>query len=383
MNVFLFLVFLITIAYLGIITAYSIGWFISKYYFISGNSLSTRVSIIIPARNEEDNIENCLNDIIKQNYPKELFEIIVINDESTDNTPEKVRRIINDNKQNSIRLLNSESQNTGIAYKKLSLSIGIKESSGDLIITTDADCRFGDNWLSTIVDYYETNNPKMLIGPVCFNNDNTIFTRLQSLEFMSLIGTTAGSANIKLPIMCNGANIAFEKEAFLAVNGYGTDDKYASGDDMFLMIRINDKYPGKVHFIKNSDAIVYTKAKESFREFISQRKRWVSKTKGYKSLSIMITAIVVYLFNLTMLLLLIMSFDIRGTMYDVRLMFLSLFVCKCLIDFPILSGVSSFMNRRHLMKYFIPLEFINIFYVTIIGIIGSIGKYRWKGRTVN
>lgn len=396
MNLFLLLLFLITVAYLIIISAFSIGWFLIKYYHTSGKEPVTKVSIIVPARNEELNIENCLNDLIKQEYPKELFEIIVINDASTDKTKEKIESFINScslllTPYPNITLLESSAP-----LKKAAITLGVNHATGDLIITTDADCRMGSKWLSTLVDYYEINKPKMMIAPVCMKNENTLFKKLQSIEFLSLIASSAGACKLRIPLMCNGANLVYEKEAFNEADGFNTDMKYSSGDDVFLMNKISKKYPSKVHFIKNKDVIVCTDAKENISKLISQRKRWVSKiagsysfivartTNNYK-LSTISTALVVYLFNLSLLILfilwlfsLVLSFKFLVFSFT---LFSYLFICKSLIDYPILSGITSFMNKKYFFRYFLPLEFINILYVSVIGIIGSISTYEWKGRT--
>ena len=241
-----------------------------------------------------------------------------------------------------------------------------------------------DKWLSTIVGYYNSQQSKMLLGPVCYYNDDNLFKKLQTLEFLSLIATSAGAAKLRMPVMCNAANMAFERNTFLEVNGYEINKSYTSGDDVFLMNSINKKYPGSVQFMKDKDAIVYTEAKETINDFISQRKRWVSKTKGIRNTFIMYTALSVYLFNLSLLILIIFNLALLGipslkgmeSVYYLSILYLA----KCLIDYPILAGVTGFMNKKKLMKYFLALEIINIFYVSLIGIIGNVSKFKWKGR---
>lgn len=393
MNFILLIIFIISIAYLLIISVFSIGWFILGNYYSSGRTPSAKVSVIIPVRNEEENIVNCLNDIILQQYPKELYEIIVVDDFSEDKTIEVIQSFIKTNNVQNIRLLNTPpltppQMGREIEWgKKAALMRGINEASGELLITTDADCRMGSKWLVTIADYYENKKPKMLIGTVCFSNENNVFKKLQSLEFLSLIGITAGSAAINKPLMCNGANLAFEKNAFIETGGYSDNSSFASGDDMFTMEAIHWKYKKGVHFLKSRDAIVYTEPEKNINDFLHQRKRWVSKTKGYKSFRIIFVALIVYLFNVCLLGLLVLSlindiFSLWTVDYGLWTIFICLYIAKCLVDFPILSGITGFMNKKQLLKLMIPLEFINIIYVSVIGIIGSFSKFKWKNRTL-
>ena len=395
MNIILVIIILISIAYLLIISIYSIGWFRLSYFSGINKRPSVKISIIIPVRNEEGTIANCLNDIIHQNYSKELTEIIVADDFSEDKTLDVIENLIKTYKANNEilnikcisnnvpQLLTPNSQlptpNSQLTGKKEALNNAISAATGELIITTDSDCRMGNNWLTTIAAYYETYKPKMIIGPVCFKNENNLFKQLQSLEFLSLIGTTAGSAAVKMPIMCNGANLAFQKQAFIETSGYKGNADYAGGDDMFLLESVHRKYLDGVHFLKNKDAIVYTEASNNINDFLNQRKRWVSKTKGYKSLRIIFVAIIVYLFNLSLLGLLIAGMFI----HELFLTFICLFIAKSIVDFIILSGVTSFMRKRGLLILFLPLEFINIIYVSLIGFIGSFSNYRWKTRIIN
>jgi cellulose synthase/poly-beta-1,6-N-acetylglucosamine synthase-like glycosyltransferase len=383
MNVILLIIFIINVAYLIIISYFTIGWFKLKYFQTSDKILSTKISIIIPARDEENNIENILNDIINQDYQTDLFEVIVVNDESKDKTKILIENFISRNIYYKIKLidLNNISVNSNPENyfgKKRALAEGINASAGDLIITTDADCRIGKKWLSTIAEFYEERKPKMIICPVSFQKENNLFKKLQSLEFLSLIGTTAGSAAINKPIMCNGANLAFEKKAFNESDGYNGNSAFPGGDDMFLMEKINKIHNNKIEFLKNKNAIAYTEAKNNLSDLISQRKRWVSKTKGYKSFRIIFVAVIVFLFNLSLIFLLIDGIFIPKLL----LIFAYLIIIKSIIDFPIISGMAGFMNKKHLLKYFVPLQLVYPIYVSYLGIIGNFSSYFWKGREI-
>ncbi len=374
------LVISICIAYILIISAYTFGWFGLKNYRLSKNNFSTKVSVVIAARNEENNIINCLNALVGQDYQRELYEIIVVDDSSTDKTYELVKKFIYSNPTNKIDIIKLKYNKLTKAFKKEAISKAVAKSSGDLIITTDADCSMKEKWISTIVDFYETRQPKMIIAPVCLKNDKNIFKKFQSLEFLSLIASGAGAVNIGKPIMCNGANLAYQKKVFLEVDAYNSDNKYASGDDVFLLLKIIKKYGSKsVEFLKNYNALVFTEPQNTLRDFINQRLRWVSKSKGYKEISIIFVALIVYLFNFILL-----AGFIGGLFFKELLVFdLILFIIKNIIDLPILIGITAFMKRKKLLWYYFPLQIVYVFYVVIIGALGNILKYRWKGRELS
>ena len=299
---------IIGIAYILIILTYTFGWFSLKKFKTKKNTFSTKISVIIPARNEEEKIVNSLNDLINQDYPKGLFEIIVIDDSSTDNTFSLVYNFKKTNKSHRIKLIKLKEKKVVLPYKKKAISMAIQKSECELIISTDADCRIGPKWISTIAEYYETYKPKIIVGPVSFFNEESLFEKFQSLEFLSLIASTAGAIKLGKPIMCNGANLAYQKDAFYKVGGFGTKDMFASGDDVFLLLKLKKHFGSRaVRFLKNNDAVVFTEAKKSFKELYSQRVRWSSKSKGYKDITILSVAIIVYFLNLSLLVCLIGS----------------------------------------------------------------------------
>ena len=373
-EILLYLFFGITVFYILLLVAYNVAWFRSKTYLITGNPPKTRVSVIVPARNESENIIKCIESISFQDYPSELFEIIVADDFSTDNTVLLVNDFIKKHSLKNIYLV--ELLNSRISYKKQAITEAMRVSKGDLVITTDADCIVSPRWISTIVEYYETFDPVIMVGLVRFYDEKTIFQKLQSLEFLSLIVSGIASIKLGFPIICNGANLAYSKKAFDEVGGYESNQKYASGDDVFLLLKMKKKFPHRISFIKNYEALVKTKPQKSLLDFISQRRRWISKSSGYQDPGIIITALTVYLFNLSILVSGILS--MFNPVYFQ--MFIFALLTKLLIDFPLLAGISCFVKKKNLLFYYIPLQFIYIFYVVIIGITGNFGSYTWKER---
>ncbi len=378
--------------YFVIITTFTIGWFSLKQLKDTTQNYKTQVSILIPARNEENNITDLLSNLIHQNYPGKLFEIIVIDDHSTDQTASMVNKFISGQKASlslysgtdkndkagqwvSIKLIRIKGENQARAYKKKAIRTAIEKSSGNLIITTDADCIPGKNWISSIVSLYETKRPKMIVGPVSFHWENTFFQKIQSLEFLSLIAITAGAIKTGHPIMCNGANLAYEKQAFFDVGGFGID-RFSSGDDVFLLHRIRKHFGNNsVWFLKSRKAIVYTEALKTLQEFFDQRIRWASKNKGY-DIKTLVISFTVYMMNMLLLGAVLISLFHpafwQTTVYII--------IVKYIIDLPIVLGIGKFAKKMDMFIYTVPLIVIYPVYIILAGALGIVSSYEWKGR---
>lgn len=367
-------------SYFILIASYCYGWSQMDDSDLMVDS-SVEVTLIIAARNEEQNLKKCLDAVLAQNYPKEKLEIIVVDDHSEDQTLEIIRSYSEKNKNIKCLLL---PENT--IGKKSAITNAIAISKGDLIVTTDADCEMGVEWLSTLVSFYKKSEAKMIVGPVAFQDEDSVFKKMQSLEFMALIACGGASLYFKKAIMCNGANLAFEKSVFQEVKGFDEKDKKASGDDVLLMYKINEIHPGKVKFLKNKQAIVCTKAQETIGQFSKQRKRWASK--GFLTLNAETkrASVLIYLFNAYLVFIPIIGgicFS-NSPFYPVFIgICLILIGFKCFIDFLLLFLSASFFEKKKQLLFFFPEQIIYMIYVVVFGLIGSIGKYEWKGRKTN
>ncbi|MDP4292566.1 MAG: glycosyltransferase, partial [Bacteroidota bacterium] len=294
-EVAMILAIVVAFLYVQLIMRFTFGWFSmdNDTGKASGVPPEISFSVIIAVRNEERVIGRCLEAIALQNYPAELFELIVMNDHSTDDTEKAVRQFISNHPALSVRLINA----TGIG-KKSAITQGVIEATGKLILVTDADCNMSSGWLKSFASAYERRRAHCISGPVKMIGKG-FFASMQGLEFLSLIGSGAGSISARMPVMCNGANFCYERAAFDAVDGFEGNSRYASGDDVFLMIKINKRYgSGSVSFLKDRDAIVTTGAQPDLKSFLKQRMRWTSKSTGYTDLGIVLTAISVLLINL-------------------------------------------------------------------------------------
>lgn len=365
------------LAYFFLVGFFTCGWFRLQKFEPGTPGGKTKVSVIIPSRNEEMNILNILTDLSNQDYSSGLFEIIVIDDNSSDNTSIIVEYFISQVPEKKVRLIRLTEDHPNTAFKKKAIRQAIDISTGDLIITTDADCRLGSHWLKTIICYYETEKSKMVVGPVSFHNEKSVFEKIQTVEFFSLIAITAGAIKMKMPIMCNGANLAYEKNAYYQVGGFG-DDAFSSGDDVFLMLKMMKEFGNhSVGFIKNMNAMVYTEAKKNLRDFINQRVRWASKNKGY-DLKILSVSFTVYMVNLFIVAGMIIGIFIPYLLKPMSISYLLIL----LIEIPILLGFGAFVNRTRMMLYSLPLILFYPVYIVVTGALGIVAGYQWKGRTL-
>ena len=337
----------------------------------------TFISVIIPARNEEVNIEACLTSVTNQSYLKALFEVIVVDDFSTDRTAAIIKSF--SAKNVSLISLKDYAQDGKLnSYKKRAIEIAISKAKGDLIVTTDADCIVPYNWLYTIAGFYEKYKPAFIAAPVSYFGENNFLKIFQSLDFMTLQGITGAAVSKKFHNMCNGANLAYEKKSFSEVDGFAGIDNIASGDDMLLMHKIYNRYPERVLFLKSADAIVHTKPAETLGNFLNQRIRWSSKADKYSDKKITAVLVLVYFFNIWILFLAIASFFSFSSFKT----FLLLLLSKTIIELFFLYPVARFFKKEKMLFWFPVAQPFHVLYTVIAGWLGKFGSYKWKERKV-
>lgn len=338
----------------------------------------TRVSVIIPARNEEKHILSCLEAVSLQSYPADLMEVIVVDDHSTDRTAELVANF----GERSVRLIPlSEHLPDGHpinAYKKKAIETAVQHCTGDLIITTDADCIMSREWVRTLVGCYENNGFKFMAAPVSFYHENDFFKVFQSLDFLTMQGITGAVTQLHCGTMCNGANLAYEKKAFWDVGAFQGIDCIASGDDMLLMYKMYKAYPQRIGFVKHPHAIVRTLPAQNFSSFMNQRIRWASKADKYEDKRLTAVLAFVYLWNVALF-----GLFVAGFFNPVLWLWcIGLIVYKTLIELLFLWPVARFFQKTKLLWNFFPAQFLHIPYIIVAGWLGKFGSYQWKGRKV-
>lgn len=355
-----------------------VGWFRMEQFQLNPATLiTTRVTVIIPARNEANTLPFLLQDINNQDFPREYLEVLVMNDASTDQTAEVVEGL-KSSVNYQLRLVNVDTSLSN-SPKKRAITQGISLTSSDLIITTDADCRVGIYWLRLMVQYYQTYSPQLISAPVTFVDDSRPFTSLQIVEFASLVGSGAVSMFLQKPSMCNGANLAYTKKAFEEVNGFEGSEQLASGDDEFLMHKIFQRFPDQVLFLKNNEVIVKTSAQQTLHSFVQQRKRWASKWQYYQNWQVTALAIFIFCVNFGLIIGLVGA--------SVGYFSWKAFVCqvglKLGLELIFLQGMLRFLGHG-LVGWWIPItQLIYPIYVSFFGLLAQKKGYEWKGRRLN
>lgn len=333
------------------------------------------ISIIIPFRNEGENILKNLKGIEEQDYPEEKFEIIYIDDASTDNSLNILKSSVS---KGNIKILSLPENSKNNAHKKRAVSFGIENSKGDIIVTTDADCFHPPCWLINLMSTFD-DNAGLVSGPVEFANGKNIFSKLQQLEFAGLILTGAGLIEINKPVICNGANIAYRKSVFKSLNGFEDHFHISSGDDGFLMQKIHKTTKYNVKFCLNTDAVVKTKPLDSVFQFYHQRKRWASKNIFYSDIKLVFKLFLIFLFYLGLVIQLILGFSYSKIFL---ISFTFSILLKFLVEFLILKKGKRILFHELEMKYFILAELLQIPYIIISSIMGLFGNLVWKGRKI-
>lgn len=371
--------FLLAVLYLILMLLYRAGWQRQDTFMLQADyQPKTKISVIVPARNEEAHIADCIKSLRAQDYPYDLLEIIVVDDHSTDNTARIIQSFGGANLHYIDLHKHTHPNAVVVAYKKLALATGIAHAGGELIVTTDADCTAGPQWLKHIAAIYERDKAVMVVAPVDFACNCSTVQLFQSLDFMSMQGITAATLQLKLGNMCNGANLAFQRAAYYKVDGYKGVDHIASGDDYLLMMKLNKTYPNAISYLKSPGAIVYTPPQPDWKGFLRQRIRWASKSGKYDDNKMTAVLMLVYLFNLSFIAMLVVA--LVDNSYFTQLA--AMFAVKVVVELVYLYPVSGFFHKRKQLWLFPLMQPLHIAYIVVAGLLGFVGNYQWKGREV-
>ena len=373
----------LALGYVLIISIYTYGWKkLSVWKAPAEYFPSVKCTVIIPARNEASNLPECLESVLNQNYPAALTQVLIIDDHSEDDTLHIARRYASRYEHLKVLALKDhlpEGKQIN-SFKKAAIDLGVSKADGALIVTTDADCVLPPDWLRLMCSFYEEKRPAFIAAPVGFHRERSLFERFQSLDFFGMMCGTAAGIHLGIKNMANGANMAYAKTAYEAVNGFEGIDHLATGDDILLMQKIAKACPGKTAFLKNEKATALTKAKPTVAEFLSQRIRWASKSTDYKEW--LVTFILGWVFLYCLFILLTPFFlPLAGT--KALALFVVLLAVKTVTDYFYLAMMAKFFQRKELMKSYLPAQLIHILYIVTVGILGNVAQhYNWKGRTV-
>ncbi|MBU3680441.1 MAG: glycosyltransferase [Flavobacterium sp.] len=337
---------------------------------------STFFSIIIPFRDEAQNLPRLLESFKNLNYPHELFELIFVDDFSTDESVKLLYQWRTANGTLQTTLL--ENIRLSQSPKKDAITRAIPIVQKQWIVTTDADCEVPTTWLSTLDSYLQTHSANMVVGAVHYESTSTFLDQFQLLDLLSLQGATQGSFGMGLGFLCNGANLAYTKSHFQQLQGFTGNDSLASGDDVFLLQKSMAFDASKVQYLKSKCHLVYTKPEQSWKQLLIQRTRWASKTGNYSSVFGKDLAIWVLLGNL--------SWIVLGTY--------SLFLNVWIVAFVWATGLKFTMDWLLIreaqknaavkrLRYLLCSSLLYPFYCVFVALHVLPGTYTWKGRKLS
>jgi cellulose synthase/poly-beta-1,6-N-acetylglucosamine synthase-like glycosyltransferase len=329
-----------------------------------------QVSIVIPFRNEATNLESLIDSLLKQNYKTTNFEVLLVDDHSDDNGSEILKRIVG-NCPNVQLLELHEAKGKKAALKK-----GIENARHDVIVTTDADCIMGEEWLTSMMSFFQDHDTHLLTGPVQFKHGSK-FAKLLQAELTALMASTSGSIGAGKAFMCNGANLAFRREVYERVNKEFNHDNLASGDDVFLLHGVKKLYGNDaiISFAADERAGVQTSAPSSLKQFIHQRVRWAKKSSKYKDLNSILAGTIIFLTNLSILIgaVLLVSSELSWKK------FLIYFIVKWGLDWLLINSAKKWLPSVTFSQTFL-LSIIYPFYVSGVAFLSLLLRPNWKGR---
>jgi len=368
-----FLLVLLLAAYVVLLNIYLYGWRKEVNYKQEEATLTPFVSVIVPARNEKDNIASCIKSLLSQNYKGE-YEVVVVDDHSDDGTSDVLKERFGDSLH--LRVIRQARGNSG---KKAALQTGIGASQGEIIATVDADCIVGDSWLHTCMGEFE-HNVQIATGPVLIRKASNALEAYQALDLLSLSMVTGGGLNMGLHVLGNGANLLFRREAFDRVGGYRSGAQFASGDDLFLLQNIANEFGNEaVAYVGSPEAVVWTDPETDLQSLNEQRLRWASKNSDLPDQAIQFIWGFIWVINFVTLLL-------------IPLVLIGSISLTLALAFILIKGAQEYIALRVVAEHYslsvtmdrFPLSFLmNIAYISAIGIKSLITKeYTWKGRTV-
>lgn len=334
----------------------------------SGNTYT----LIVPFRNELENLKNIYSDLLDLKFDRHRYEVILINDHSSDGSFEWLNKC---DMPDNFRLLTSLKEG-----KKQALIKAISLSSGNYIVTTDADCRLQPFWLNTIDETIGLRSPKLLVQPVITMNSNNLISQFQYYDSLSLLGINMAAYNIqKYPLLASGANLVFQKEAFNKIEPFSNNVQIASGDDMFILTTFIKNDSKSIFINYTPQSLVITKAESSWINLINQRRRWVGKMKRFNNTSSYLLGLFSVIVQLVLIELLLI-----GVLYLNYFLMLFVFVwlVKSYVDYLFFKRIAERIGHsvNWLNVWF--LEPIYMIFVPLVTVFSIFYSPKWKGRKI-
>ncbi len=334
-----------------------------------------KVSVIVPFRNEENNLRRCVLSILNQKFDRDRFEIILVDDNSEDKSVEAIKDLIEKENIKLIKLDNGYG-------KKRAIEAAINHSVNEIIVTTDADCFHSKYWLKSLIESFD-DRTGFVAGKVVYSETRNVFEEFQKIEFASLVSIGSAFIGNKLPLLANGASCAYRKDLFYQVGGFKDNISLASGDEEFLMQKIFFDTDYEVKFCAAKESVTYTEPIHSATKFINQRKRWVSKVPFYRNKLLLPVLSLLYLFYL--LLFVTIFYSLFNSNMQETLLYI--FLSKMIFDLVFMIKAYHFLelskHKFELLKLIMlfPLaEIFHLIYITIVPILSYMTGFNWKER---
>ena len=370
----IFIILITTILYGLLIGCFAVGFNRIKTFNDYLLKNLTRFTIIVPFRNEEENLPDLIKSLENLSYSKNHFEVIFVNDDSTDNSVELSLRLLSCSQLDFQIISNNRVSNSP---KKDAITTAVNKAKYHWMVTIDADCEVPKTWLEASNSFINSYDVAMIVAPVTFKSSDSFFNQFQTLDILSLQAATIGGFGLGLPFLCNGANFMYRKDLFLELNGFDDNNDIASGDDIFLLEKAVKKYPKLVKYLKSNKAIVHSKAETSLSALIQQRIRWAAKASTYKNTFGKFVGILVLLMNALIVVTLFLSvFGLFNWLY-----FVGVLILKLSIDYLLLSKSAKFFNQASLLNSYFFSGLLYPFFSVFVAFKAMFSKYKWKGRS--
>ena len=375
--------FVLGLSYLYIIVSYLKNWHALKFVHSKNNLENIPfISVVVAARDEEKNIIHCIQSLLNQDYPIDKFEILIVDDFSTDNTAELVKKF--ETSETNLKYLSSTAkrhEKIVVSYKREAIQTGINASKGQYILLTDADCIVPPSWITTFSEQFIKEDCVFIGGPVVISDEKpSLLTSFQGLDMIGMMVITGAGYQSGNQLLANGANMGFSKQVFNELGAYTQFPNKASGDDMFLLHHFHHHHPKSIRFLKTLSAVVVTQPEYAIKSLLRQRIRWASKNNAYKEMKINFSLSVLFMVSLTIIILGVLSILHTSIFFPG---FCVLYIFKMFSDYLLQREAIRFFNKRTLEKYFFLSQNIHTLYIAWVGIMASLFPfYYWKGRKV-
>ncbi len=334
------------------------------------------VAVVVAARNEADNLPRLIECLVNQDYPAEKLQICIVDDRSEDRTPDILTRAAKNHP--NLKTIRINEMRPGWAPKKRAIDTGIRNTTGELILLTDADCIPPPTWIKTMVAFYEPTTALVAgYSPYRFPAGvPRLLQGMMALDNFSLAAISAASTGLGRPLTVTGTNLSYPRKIYNAIGGLQPIAKWISGDDDLFMQEIAKRRLGKFSYALTPSAFVPAAGPKNWRKFWHQRIRYASKSRHYPLLMIL-GLVAVYGFNTFIL---IGSLSLLFFSSSTGFLALMLWLTKATGEYYFLRKAAIIFKEKALLKYFLPAQLIHPLYIIVFGLLGIFLRFQWKGK---